>query len=325
MNPPTEKKETGPSATSEHERDEDGEYFSEEDTSRMTDLCIEVPSLRKRDRSTLTVLSGNEIGRVYSVREKTTMGRAHTCTVHIDDASVSREHAKITYDEPGAPHILENLASRNGTFVNGNRIQRYELKDGDRIELGPTIKLRFGFADDEEERMLRKLYESSVRDPLTGAYNRKHFAERLGVELAYALRHRSPLSLVMIDIDHFKLINDARGHLAGDCTLRALSGVVQRTIRAEDVFARYGGEEFAVIVRGIDPPGVLQFAERLRSIVETTDLDYDAQVFRVTISLGVATLVCCGERPSSERLIAIADERLYRAKQTGRNRAVGPS
>src|SRR6185503_3769110 len=153
------------------------------------------------------------------------------------------------------------------------------------------------------------LYESSVLDALTGAYNRKHFEERLVSEVAYAKRHGTPLSLLMLDLDHFKRINDTYGHLGGDHVLRTVGGLVKKTLRVEDIFARYGGEEFAIIARGIDVDKAYLFAERVRITVETAKIEFNRLLVPVTISLGVASLMCCGEKATAESLIGKADER----------------
>ena len=159
-------------------------------------------------------------------------------------------------------------------------------------------------------------------DALTGAYNRKHFAERLTSELAYAKRHKTPLSLLMFDLDHFKRINDTLGHLGGDHVLRSVAALVKKTLRAEDVFARYGGEEFAIIARGIDVEKAFLFGERVRAIIEMARLEFNKTPIPVTVSVGAASLVCCTD-PSADGLVAKADERLYAAKRGGRNRTVG--
>jgi diguanylate cyclase (GGDEF)-like protein len=187
------------------------------------------------------------------------------------------------------------------------------------------VHLRFAITDDMEEHLLRDLYESSVRDPLTGVYNRKHFNERLAMEIAYSRRHRTPLALLMIDIDHFKQVNDTYGHLAGDRVLKAMAAIVMRTIRTEDIFARYGGEEFTVIARGIEGKGAMVLAERIRSLVETARIVREDKWIPVTLSVGVATGRCCGDDLVPEKLVGLADQRLYQAKLEGRNRAVGPA
>jgi two-component system, cell cycle response regulator len=220
--------------------------------------------------------------------------------------------------------VVEDLDSRNGTFVDGSRVTAHELSDGERLQLGSSIEMRFAMTADDEEHLQRKLYESSVRDPLTGIFNRKHMNERLAAEVAYAVRHKTELALLMFDLDHFKAINDQFGHQAGDKVLIGVAGIVLRTIRLEDVLCRYGGEEFVVLVRGTDVRGAVALAERIRSIVETARIVHEDLPIPVKVSVGVATIACCQGESSGERLIGVADQRLYAAKQQGRNRVVGP-
>jgi diguanylate cyclase (GGDEF)-like protein len=273
-------------------------------------------------RATLTLVSGPNAGAIYPLLlDENVIGRTKECAIRIEDPGISRRHARII--RRGADsYLLEDLGSRNGTFVRGNRITSQPLGEGDRLAIGPSVEFRFGFTDEAEEGLLRRLYESSVLDPLTGSYNRKHFAERLTSELAYAKRHKAPLSMLMFDLDHFKRVNDSFGHLGGDHVLRTVAALVKKTLRAEDVFARYGGEEFAIIARGIDVDQALLFAERVRGIIETARIEFNQSRIPVTISVGVASLACVTD-PTADGLVAKADERLYTAKRGGRNRSVG--
>jgi diguanylate cyclase (GGDEF)-like protein len=273
-------------------------------------------------RATLTLVSGPNAGAIYPLLlDENVIGRTRDCSIRIEDPGISRRHARIVRRGPES-YWLEDLGSRNGTFVRGNRVTHQQLGEGDRLAIGPSVEFRFGFTDEAEEGLLRRLYESSVLDALTGAYNRKHFAERLAAELAYAKRHKAPLSMMLFDLDHFKRVNDSLGHLGGDHVLRTVAALVKRTLRAEDVFARYGGEEFAVIARGADVDQAWLFAERLRAMVEHAKIEFNGTPIPVTVSIGVASLACCQE-PSADGLIAKADERLYAAKRGGRNRSVG--
>jgi diguanylate cyclase (GGDEF)-like protein len=273
-------------------------------------------------RATLTLVSGASAGAIYPLLlDENVIGRTRDCTIRIEDPGISRRHARIVLRGPGS-YWVEDLGSRNGTFVRGARVTHQELGEGDRLAIGPSVEFRFGFTDEAEEGLLRRLYESSVLDALTGAYNRKHFNERLASELAYAKRHKAQLSMMLFDLDHFKRVNDSLGHLAGDHVLRAVAALVKRTLRAEDVFARYGGEEFAIIARGTDVEQAWLFAERVRGMVEHAKVEFNGTAIPVTVSIGVASLACCAD-PSADGLIAKADERLYAAKRAGRNRSVG--
>jgi diguanylate cyclase (GGDEF)-like protein len=288
---------------------------------RITEVQPVNPAVLQRDRATLTILTGPETGRVIGLDGEMVFGRVRDAGILIDDNSVSRTHARVF--PKGGLWFIEDAKSRNGTFVNGYSVQSRQLSDGDQIQLGASVRFRFAMANVEEEAVLRRMYEASVRDGLTGAFNRKHFNERLETEVSYAVRHGTELALVMFDIDHFKLVNDEYGHLAGDKVLTKLTAVIHHTVRAEDIFARYGGEEFAVIARGIHLQGALALGERIRGIAERVVVPFEGLSLNVTVSVGVAVFSNL-ESKTARSLIGQADAALYRAKQTGRNRVLGP-
>ena len=152
-------------------------------------------------------------------------------------------------------------------------------------------------------------------DGLTGLRNRSFLDERLKTEIAMLRRHARPLACVMVDVDHFKRVNDEHGHAAGDEVLRAVAEALSRCIRAEDVAARYGGEEFTVLTPGVDAIGAATLAERTRQAVSAIAVTRGASVIRVSCSFGVADFD--PQRPAS--LIHDADAALYSAKAAGRN------
>jgi two-component system, cell cycle response regulator len=289
-------------------------------TAPTTENSIPVaPASRAKDRALLTILTGLNAGQVFTLdRRETTIGRSKEAHVRIDEAGISRAHARIVQTEDGR-FIVEDLRSTNGLFVNGARVTRGELGTSDRIQVGPNVVFRFALLDAEEEELARQLFESSTRDALTRAFNRKYLAERLSAEVAYAGRHGTTLSVILLDLDHFKRVNDSHGHQAGDAVLRVVAAQISRLIRAEDVFARYGGEEFLVIVRGIAHANVALFAERIRKAVEQLSIPIGDVRLRASISMGVASLSECPTR-SVESLLQLADQRLYEAKAAGRNR-----
>jgi diguanylate cyclase (GGDEF)-like protein len=156
---------------------------------------------------------------------------------------------------------------------------------------------------------------------VTGARKREYFDNRLAAELSYTRRHSTPVSLILIDLDHFKQVNDVHGHVMGDQVLVQLSDLVLQTIREEDVFARYGGEEFAIITPGVGLDGCRILAERLRGLLEAQEIVTSSGPLRVTLSAGCATASELQE-PSVEGLVKLADVRMYIAKRSGRNRVV---
>jgi diguanylate cyclase (GGDEF)-like protein len=164
------------------------------------------------------------------------------------------------------------------------------------------------------------MYESALRDGLTKVYNKRYFTERITSEMRFAVRHKAMLALLLVDIDHFKKVNDTFGHLAGDRVLSAVATALQKSVRNEDVVARYGGEEFAVLLRATPIEHVRGTADRLRKLVESLAVDNEAtDPIRVTISIGMATFPEQAVT-TPEDLVEAADQALYRAKNGGRNR-----
>lgn len=271
----------------------------------------------------LIVLSGRSVGKMFKVPVgEVNLGRALESEVRLDDEGVSRNHAQMIRQEDGSV-VLHDLGSTNGTYVNGARVSNLELSDGDRIQVGSVTILKFSYQDSLEEQFQQQLYESATRDPLTQAYNKRFFNEHIEKDFRHAERHGLELSLVMMDVDHFKRVNDTYGHPAGDHVLQRLAATVMGSLRAEDAFCRLGGEEFGVIMRDCSGHEARLLADRLRGLVEQTRFVYGGQTLPVTMSLGVSTLAP-KRHPSSEELIQSADNFLYAAKGGGRNRVCGP-
>jgi len=165
----------------------------------------------------------------------------------------------------------------------------------------------------------KKLYERlSVMDELTAVHNRRHLWQRLQEEFARYFRNGQPLSFLLLDIDHFKCINDHYGHLAGDYVLKELCSIIPSILRTYDIVGRYGGEEFGVILPNTNLSSSLMVAERMRSQVEKYSFVFQQQRLPVTISIGLAEVN--PDTPDIEKLIHHADEALYQAKESGRNR-----
>jgi len=164
------------------------------------------------------------------------------------------------------------------------------------------------------------MHDAALHDGLTKAYNKRYFLDRLPTEIAYALRHKTPLSLLMFDVDHFKKVNDTYGHLAGDAVLATLSQIASTTLRTEDLFARYGGEEFAILCRGVSAGDASVLGRRLLGLIASSTFQYHSARIPVTVSIGVASLG--PGMTDGTQLIATADAALYEAKRTGRNRVV---
>lgn len=274
------------------------------------------PAAKPRE-AYLTVVAGPNVGEMFRVGKGGDAGRAMEAQFRLTDTEMSRRHARFIARDGRV--FVEDLNSTNGTFVNGNRVQLQSLNDGDKVQVGTQTILRFSYQDDLDEEFQRRLVESALRDGLTKAFNKTYFQERLASELAYAQRHDVPLSLLLMDLDHFKRVNDGHGHLAGDHVLSSFAQIVFDTIRREDVFARYGGEEFAIISRGIDLEGSRVFGERLRELVELHAFEFNGARIPVTVSIGVATFPDVSALEPDD-MVQAADRALYQSKAMGRNR-----
>jgi diguanylate cyclase (GGDEF)-like protein len=295
------------------------DFRTEETSTKQTDTSHRAPpSVRRRVHPTITVLTGVDAGLVVAAEEVVTLGRGAECTLVLSDPGVSRAHARIHEYDGGAG--ITDLGSKNGTFVDGNRAQTtLVLPSTCVIQVGPNVALRYAPMTVPEEKLARDLYESSMRDALTQVFNRRYFMNRLKAEVAFAARHQAYLSVVLIDLDHFKRLNDTRGHAAGDEVLREVARRIVATLRTEDVCARIGGEEFVLLLRGIGLDNAKTCAQRVRSAVAGASVAHEGEGINVTISLGVAST----QEPAINtpaRLLAAADKRLYRAKREGRNR-----
>lgn len=264
------------------------------------------------------VLSGGAVGMMHKLNTDTAMviGRGLGADIRLEDEGVSRRHSKATVVGNGDP-VLEDLGSSNGTFVNGDRIQRHTLKDGDKVQVGSTSILKFAYQDDHERAFQEQLFDSGIKDGAIGIYNKKYLLDRIDSDYSHARRHGTDLSLLMFDIDHFKEINDTYGHPAADLVLKELSQIVCRTLRTSDVFARYGGDEFVVLMREIDDSGMLVLAKRVHKLIKKHKFVFEGMQISITISLGMASL--SDNVKNATELLEVADKYLYKAKQAGRD------
>ena len=266
--------------------------------------------------SCLIVFYGDNIGRRYFLnRPELILGRADSAHVQINQDSVSRNHAKVVV-RPGQQPKVVDLESTNGTFVNNTRVTERTLMDGDLLRVGQTIFKHLS-GSNIENKYHEEIYRLTTIDGLTECYNKRYFIDALEREVNRAVRYKRLLSLAMLDIDHFKKVNDTYGHLAGDYVLRELARLLSASVRRQDIFARYGGEEFAAIIPEVDGAGARVVCEKMRSLVEQYPFVYNGQALKVTISLGIETFD--GQTEDIQGFIARADAKLYAAKVAGRN------
>jgi diguanylate cyclase (GGDEF)-like protein len=223
---------------------------------------------------------------------------------------ISRAHARVW--EAGGVVRVEDLGSRNGTFVNGDPVtESRTLASGDALQLG-TIYLKFFAGHHVERAFYETMYELASRDELTGVHNRRKLEEELAREFALATRYQRPLTLVLLDVDGLKAINDRHGHRAGDAVLRQLADLVGREVRREVVFARLGGDEFALLCPETDVAGAGAMVDRLRAAIARHRFSVDALDLEVTCSFGLAQASPALGGP--DELYEAADDALYAGK-----------
>jgi diguanylate cyclase (GGDEF)-like protein len=272
----------------------------------------------------LIVVSGGIPGAMLRLLpDQTRLGRAAENTFTLAEATVSRQHAAIVIDALGTPQLID-LNSANGTFLNGRRLAPHAptpLSDGDRVQLGTVVLLKFACLDPSDEQFQRAMYERIVRDDLTGLYNRAYFLDQIGPLASAASQQGLGLAVLILDIDHFKRVNDTHGHDAGDVVLREVATIVRESVRPDDLVARYGGEEFVLALPVAAPDLATERAERIRVNLSEARVVTERAIVRVTASLGLA-FAEAGSFRTAGSLLAIADHGLYQAKHSGRNRVV---
>jgi len=202
--------------------------------------------------------------------------------------------------------------------VNGAKITEKNIENGDKILLGFSSVFMFAIQDSLEAKFQMNLYESSIHDSLTAAFNQKYFLDALNKAFSYSLRHQSSLGLLMLDIDFFKKINDTYGHIFGDIVLKEVVKRIENNLRNEDILCRYGGDEFSVIVRDFKYGFIKIAAERIRLIFDGRSMNCEDHKINISLSIGAATIDNENiETPKD--MIKLADANLYKAKQSGGN------
>jgi len=276
----------------------------------------------RRLHASLVVLQGAEIGRDFRLRRGSmVIGRGPQADIRIVDDLASREHARIEMawepeTETALFHLFD-LGSTNHTFVNSRRIDRAEIKDGDRVQIGDTV-LKFVLLDEIEAKFHREVRHRITYDRLTGLLTKESLYLALEEELKRCGRFSQPLAVLMMDLDHFKAVNDRNGHPMGSHVLTEVGAIIRASIRTADVSARYGGEEFLSYLPEAPLAGAHQVAERIRTAIERHPFTLDDTTVRITISIGISLFPEHGR--DLKTLVARADSALYHAKESGRNR-----
>ena len=281
----------------------------------------QTPQNSKNDLSCLVQIYPPDVIDGMLVLENRTLviGRDLGADLVLDDPNVSRRHAELVPVEDGVEII--DLDSTNGVMINNAEVDRRVLSSGDTIGIGGYI-FRYLSAGSIETQYHETVYTALVRDALTGTMNKRYLMESMSRELARAIRQKAPLSVIMLDIDHFKSVNDTHGHLVGDEVLKEFGRRILSIAREDDLLARYGGEEFCLLLAGTELDEACEVAERCRQIVDSTAFQTEVGDLSVSASFGVACLdpahpISCDE------ILELADQKLYQAKAGGRNQVCG--
>ena len=282
------------------------------------------PSITRRPDSdeealpNLVFMSGPDIGRTVRLTcEETVIGRRSSCDIPVLDTRVSRQHARIRALDIG--YVVEDLGSKNGTFLEGEPVtDEGTLSDGSRIRLGTETVIRFQLDDEMGDSFHQDIYDASVRDDLTGVYNRRYLALQLRRLDSAVSKGRTSALLAMFDIDAFKKLNDTYGHQAGDRTLLRLTELASELVAepTDSLVFRYGGDEFALLFRDHETEQVERRLEELREAFGAETFEHDGDTFSACISIGLASSDASEERNIHQTLQA-ADRALYEAKYAG--------
>lgn len=290
--------------------------YDEDETTVRSHTCPAPNNGEKKPF--LVVLTGKSAGRSWRLEGSAcTVGRGADADFLLDDEGVSRKHARV-FVGPDEQMVVKDLESTNGTFVNDEKVKLRTLQDGDTIRLGADSTIRYALEDEAAANARVRLFASATHDPLTGVQNKRAFDDHALRAIAYSRRHKAQLSLVLFDVDHFKLVNDNYGHQVGDEVLKQIASRVLEALRMEDTLCRVGGEEFAILLPGIDHDSALLAADRVRTVISRDPFPSQAGELDVSISLGVSTFDA-GKHSGPEQLVAEADKYLYEAKTHGRN------
>lgn len=275
-------------------------------------------SLHRRAAQTqpaLLMVQGSSPGRIFRLAPGISIvGRDPACEISLNERAASRRHAELRVEDHAT--ILADRDSTNGVFLGSSRINEpVRLRPGHLIKIGSTV---FKYLDNLLDiETLETLHTRGSTDQLTGTWNKAHLLKTLATAVELT-RSGPPLSLLALDLDHFKKVNDTHGHLAGDHVLKETARIMKALIRPEDVLARFGGEEFFIILPGSSLETAAAIAERIRAAIAAHAYEFSGITIPVTASLGVCPLTPA--HPTAETLIARADELLYRSKHEGRNR-----
>lgn len=263
----------------------------------------------------LVAVYGDDVGQRYDLGDgPAILGRAEDATVFIDSEHVSREHAVLERD--GRHRYVADLGSTNGTYVNDKPVARHRLASGDLIQLGEAM-FKYLREPDLKAAYLEEIHQIAITDGLTSVANARALGEFLDREFSRARRHGRDLALLLVDLDHFSMVNEQLGHIAGDLILREFATVLHRRIRRDEMLARPESSRFAIVLPESSGAGAAAYAEILREMVEAYEFTIDDATVSLTVSVGVGAIN--PHMAALTDLVRAAEGKLFEAKQSGRN------
>ena len=287
----------------------------EQDTA-VSDIAHDAPVVAAHDCLVVIYRRDGGAGKCTALdRFPLRIGRDPNNELVVEGSGVSRRHARI--EKRAGRAVLMDVGSTNGTLVNDVELSGVvELKSGDRIKVGSTI-FKYLSASDAEASLHEQIFASTTTDELTGLRSKRFLNDELAREFSRARRYNRALSVLVIDIDHFKVVNDTYGHHVGDITLQAVAACILSCLREDDTAARFGGEEMVVLLPEAKLAEAASVAERIRLAVAAHVVTFRDFQFTVTVSIGCAQY---DHGDADEHvLFERGDRQMYAAKESGRN------
>ncbi len=270
----------------------------------------------------LTIIDGlpADLGKIIELNKASMLiGRGEDADIRLEDFKVSQQHALlklIKTKKESAAFQISDYGSTNGVFLNGEKIKRRRLRNGDLIEIGDTV-FRFSEAGSVEKKIHQQILALTYRDELTGIFNRRFLIIQLQNQFNFYQRYQRPFSLIMIDIDYFKQLNDIFGHLAADLYLKHFTANIKNLLRSSDIFGRFGGEEFLLILPETGISGAETLAQRIVAETEAMILKAEGKLIKTTVSCGITAARETDQ--NLQQILQRVDSALYQAKESGRN------
>ncbi|MBM75565.1 MAG: hypothetical protein CMK59_09190 [Proteobacteria bacterium] len=291
-------------------------------TMRIEKPYMNSSSIESTKHIAIQVVAGRDMLSFFVIKPNShvLIGREEHAELRLLDRAVSTRHAMINCSENGSLTIID-LASTNGTFVNDLRVDRASLQTGDYLEIG-DVALRVMSLSENELQHLKRVssrLKDANKDPLTGLYRRNFLDEELPKLVARCELHNLPISCCFVDLDQFKPINDTFGHQVGDQVLINIARIIMLTVRDGDTCIRYGGDELVLIFPGITEATTVSVVNRIRHNIQKHDWTRIAPKLAVSASFGVSTRKV---NESIEQWMYRADQAVYAAKTSGRNRVI---